>query len=224
MAGYIVYWPQDRVRELEKAGDSGPIKVVLGSIHSRMPSIASIKEGDLVFPVSLIQKQLYVMARLPVEHREAAFDYLMREVGIPCGALLVEGVAVEHQGRKHFYSCWKDGKGIYYDHLEDIPADIRVIPLSEQVQKPHRKHQEPFNCCSQWAAWGDHGSVIRPRPVPSDLLPGLRFGHPKSREKALRFDKNGNLLSMSLAATRRMSPETLAVFESLYSEEEKESR
>lgn len=219
MPGYMVYWPRDRVKEIQKAGDTGPIRVVLGSVHSRMPSIASVQEGDVVFPVTLIQKQLYAMARLPVEHREAAFDYLMREVGTPCGALLVEGVAVEHQGRKHFYSCWKDGKGIYYDHLEDIPAGIRVISLSEQVQKPHRKHQEPFNCCSQWAVWGDHGSSILPRPVPPELVPGLRFGHPKSKEKALLLDKNGGILAMSLQSTRRMSPETLAVFEALFAGE-----
>ena len=38
MIGYIVYWPQDRVKEIQKAGDAGPVKVVLGSIHSRMPA------------------------------------------------------------------------------------------------------------------------------------------------------------------------------------------
>ena len=46
MAHFMVYWPQDRVDELKKAGDTGPIKVVFGSIHSRMPTIASIKVGD----------------------------------------------------------------------------------------------------------------------------------------------------------------------------------
>ena len=70
MAHYIVYWPQDRVQELKQAGDMGPIKVVFGSIHSRMPTIVSIKVGDVVFPVTLIKKKLYVMARLPVTHRE----------------------------------------------------------------------------------------------------------------------------------------------------------
>lgn len=47
MPGYIVYWPKDRLREIQQAKDSGPIKVVFGSIHSRMSTIASIKEGDL---------------------------------------------------------------------------------------------------------------------------------------------------------------------------------
>ena len=70
MPGYMVYWPKDRVEEIKRAGDVGPIKVVLGSIHLRMPTIVSIKEGDVVFPVTLIDKHLYIMARLPVEHRE----------------------------------------------------------------------------------------------------------------------------------------------------------
>ena len=42
MEHYIVYWPQDVVNALKKAKDEGPIKVVYGSIHSRMPSIASV--------------------------------------------------------------------------------------------------------------------------------------------------------------------------------------
>ncbi|MCI8910633.1 MAG: hypothetical protein HFG09_08145 [Oscillibacter sp.] len=81
MAHYMVYWPQDWVQELKKAGDTGPIKVVFGSIHSRMPSIVSIKAGDVVFPVTLIKKKLYVMARLPATHRECAFDYMYAGIG-----------------------------------------------------------------------------------------------------------------------------------------------
>ncbi len=213
MIGYMVYWPQDRVKEIQKAGDTGPIKVVLGSIHSRMPTIASVKEGDVVFPVTLIKKQLFVMARLPVEHREPAFEYCMRELGAQHGALIPEGVALENRGGYYW-----GARVTRYSSLKDIPEGFRVILLSEQVEKPHLKHQEPFNCCSQWAAWGEHGSDIRPRPVPEELVPGLRFGYPKSKEKALRFDKNGGILAMSLQSTRRLSPETLEVFESLFRE------
>lgn len=218
MIGYIVYWPQDRVKEIQKAGDAGPVKVVLGSIHSRMPSIASVKEGDVVFPVTLIKKQLFVMARLPVEHREPALDYCIRELGAEYGALIPEGVALEWDGGTKGHHYW-GYRGKNYDRQEDIPEGTRIIPLSEQVPKPHLKHQEPFNCCSQWAAWGEHGSTIRPRPVPPELVPGLRFGHPKSKEKALLMDKNGGILAMSLQSTRRMNPETLEVFEALFRDE-----
>ena len=214
MAGYIVYWPQDRVKELQKAGDTGPVKVVLGSVHARMPSIASVKVGDVIFPVTLIKKQLYVMARLPVEHREPAFDYCIRELGGEYGALIPDGVALEWDGGGNYHYWGYRGK--HYYRPEDLPEGVKVIPLSEQVPKPHLKHQEPFNCCSQWAAWGDHGSSILTRPVPPELVPDLRFGHPKSKEKALILDKNGGILAMSLQSTRRMSPETLEVFEGLF--------
>ena len=51
---------------------------------------------------------------------------------------------------------------------------------------------------------------------PEEVIPNLRFGYPKSKEKALRLDKNGNVLSMSLTATRRMSEETAKIFDALF--------
>lgn len=214
MAHYMVYWPQDRVEELKKAGDMGPIKVVLGSIHSRMPTIASIKVGDVVFPVTLIKKKLYVMARLPVTHRERAFDYCMRELGSQHGALIPEGIVLECglNGTSYYWS-WDCKR---YNCLKDVPEGVQIIPLSEQAEKPHQLHQEPFNCCSQWAVWGEEGTSIIPRPLPDTLISDLRFGYPKSKEKALRMDKNGNVLSMSLTATRRMSEKTAKIFDGLF--------
>lgn len=184
MPGYMVYWPQDRVKEIQKSGDTGPIKVVLGSIHSRMPTIVSIKEGDVVYPVTLMDKKLYIMARLPVEHRERAYDYLVRELGNPCSSLVPDGVEWE----------------LYYN-----------TPI-----KPHLEHQRPFNCCSEWAVWGEQGSNIEPRQLPDEVLSELRFGYPKSKEKGLRFDKKGNVVSSCLCSTRRLSPETLKIFEALF--------
>ena len=145
MAHYIVYWPQDWVQELKKAGDTGPIKVVFGSIHSRMPSIVSIKVGDVVFPVTLIKKKLYVMAKLPVTHRECAFDYCMRELGREHGALTPEGIVVKKTDT--FY--W--AKGQSFNCAEAVPDGMTLMIESD---KPHTKHQEPFNCCSEWAVRG----------------------------------------------------------------------
>ncbi len=213
MPGYMVCWPQDRWKEIKKAGDVGPIKVVYGSIHARMPTIASIKVGDVVFPVTYMQKHLYVMARLPVTRRERAFDYTMRELGTQHSALIPEGIVMEHQinGRTTYWS-WDC---ISYKSLADVPEGVRVIWSSEQVEKPHLEHQNPFNCCSQWAVSGEEGSSIEPRQLPDEVLPQLRFG-PKGKEQALRFTDKGTVMSMSLTATRRMSEETLAIFESLF--------
>lgn len=217
MAGYMVCWPQDQWKKIKRAGDHGPIKVVHGSIHSRMPTIVSIQVGDVVFPVTQMNRHLYVLARLPVTHREPAFDYLMRELGTRHSALIPEGIAEETQSRtgKTYYWAW-DCKA--YDHLEDIPEGIRIIPRSEQVEKPHLAHQEPFNCCSQWSVWGEAGSSIEPRQLPDELLPELRFGYPKHKEKPLKFTPAGSVLSSSLTATRRMSEETLSIFERLFTQ------
>ena len=218
MAGYMVCWPQDRWKEIQRAEDTGPIKVVYGSIHSRMPTIASIQVGDVVFPVTQMNKHLYVLARLPVTHREQAFDYCMRELGTQHSALIPEGVALERRyafgAKAPFYWTW-DCR--HFDRLEDVPEGIQVIPLSGQVEKPHLEHQNPFNCCSQWAVWGEEGSSIEPRQLPDEVLPELRFGYPKSKEKPLKFTPNGSVLSSSLTATRRMSEETFAIFEGLFS-------
>ena len=100
------------------------------------------------------------------------------------------------------------------------PPKIRPLfpgqaPIIEG-QGAHTKHQEPFNCCSEWVVWGEGGSSIEPRLMPDEAIPLLRFGYPKSKEKPLRLDKNGNVLSMSLTATRRMSEETAKIFEELF--------
>lgn len=168
MAHYMVYWPQDRVEELKKAGDRGPIKVVLGSIHSRMPTIVSIKVGDVVFPVTLMKKRLYAMARLPVTHRECAFDYCMRELGRQHGALIPQGVVLESGGGENTYYWSWDCK--HYNSLADVPEGTCVIPLSEQVEKPHQLHQEPFTVALS-GQFGEKKAV----PLNQDLCPKKLF-------------------------------------------------
>ena len=214
MEHYIVYWPQDVVNALKNAKDEGPIKVVYGSIHSRMPSIASVRKGDIIYPVSLIKNQFYVMARLPVEHKEQAFDYCMRELGTQYSALIPDGIVMECRdaGGRIYY--WTGDCESYRDR-ESVPKGMQIISLSEQVEKPHQAHQEPFNCCSKHAAWGTGGSSICPRPLPAELVPELRFG-PKGKERPLTFRRDGTVLPSSLTSTRRMTAETAEIFERLF--------
>ena len=53
MSGYMIFWSQDHVKKLKKAGDNGPIQVVYGGRHSKEPSLKKIKVGDVIFPVAL---------------------------------------------------------------------------------------------------------------------------------------------------------------------------
>ena len=92
MAGYITYWPKEQIRNLEREKDKGPITVIFGSIHTKMPSIKSVKVGDIIYPVTLVNNSLYVVAKMPVEQIETAYEYLIRELGNRCGVLPPEGI------------------------------------------------------------------------------------------------------------------------------------
>ena len=171
MAGYITYWPKEQIRKLEKAKDRGPIKVVFGSIHTKMPSISKVKVGDVIYPVTLSNGTLAVMARLPVEQVESGFDYLLRETGEYHGALVPAGVAMEERPfRNQDTIMYLVATGLVKTR-EELPAGIRIEPIREPI--PHLCHQEPFNCCTQTAASGDHGSTIKPRPIEENLIPRL---------------------------------------------------
>jgi len=185
MAGYITYWPKEQIRQLKKEKDNGPVQVIFGSIHTKMPSIKSVKEGDVIYPVTVSDGTLCVAARLPVEKIEPAYEYLIRELGNRCSALIPEGMD------------WRE----YY-----------TTPL-----KPHKCHQRPFNCCSETAAVGSHGSTIELRPIPKEKLPELLFGSTRSKQKPLLLDKNGSPKVVSLSSNvRKMSDETKALFDSLF--------
>lgn len=92
MAGYITYWSKEHIKNLEKAKDNGPLVVIYGSQHTKMPTIQGIKEGDIIYPVTLMNNNLYVMARMPVEKMESAYDYLLRETGNLYGCLRLDTI------------------------------------------------------------------------------------------------------------------------------------
>ena len=139
----------------------------------------------------------------------------MRELGTRHSALIPEGIVEETVdcGGSLYYWGWDCKR---YNAREAVPEGFTVISLSEQVEKPHLEHQNPFNCCSQWAVWGEEGSSIAPRQLPDEVLPRLRFGPSPSKEQPLKFTPKGSVLSSSLASTRRMSQETWEIFEELF--------
>lgn len=188
MAGFITYWPKEQIRKLEKEKDKGPIQVIFGSVHTKMPSIKSVKAGDVIYPVTISGGTLCVAARLPVEKMEPAYEYLARELGNFCSALVPE--------EKDWN--WRE----YYGKS----------PL-----KPHKCHQRPFNCCAETAAVTTHGSSIELRPIPKEKLPELRFGPSKAKQKPVLLDKNGSPKVVSISSNvRKMSEETQELFDSLF--------
>ncbi len=225
MAGYVTFWSKEHVRNLERAKDIGPLSVIYGGPHTKMPSIAAVKPGDVIYPVSIQSGTLCVMARLEVERVEPALDYLMREVGRPAGAVVPRGMALERTGRgaenlldgrelDFTHSVFALSDGTRLERGEALPQDlIRVYTQAHYMDRPHRRHQEPQTCCAELAASG-RGSAICARPLPAEVIPALRFGPSRSREKPLKLNKDGLPTPASLSGfVRKMSPETRALFE-----------
>lgn len=216
MSGYITFWSKDYAKQLERHNDNGPICVVYGSQHKRMPHISALKIGDIIYPVAIKDKTLCVMARLPIEKIEPAYDYLIRETGFHYAALIPEGILLKKQGIYGEFNTFKGGSG-YTDKIE-LPQNIHTIVQEDDlVIKPHKFHQEPIECCADLAASGNNGSSIQPRLIPIEQVSTFLFGSTKSTQKPLRLDKNGNLTTTSLGGfVRKMSDETFAYFEELF--------
>ena len=114
-----------------------------------MPSIDSVKAGDIIYPVSVIKGGLRVLARLPVEKKEPAFDYLIRETGRRRSALIPTGVACWENGYRpdHFYDIIHDRvevpgqPGKYrdvnmFDSPDDLPPGYRIVDATQGASAP----------------------------------------------------------------------------------------
>ena len=231
MAGYLTFWSKEHVRTLERAGDQGPLSVIYGGPHTKMPSLAAVRPGDILYPASIRDGTLCAMARLEVERIEPALEYLMREVGRPAGALVPQGMALERTGRggenlldgralDFSHSVFALSDGTRLERREELPAGLtKIFTQAHYIDKPHKRHQEPQTCCAELAASG-RGSAIRPRPLPVECLPSLRFGPSRSREKPLLLNPEGLATPRSLSGfVRKMSQETWERFEALFAGE-----
>lgn len=216
MSGFITYWSKDYMKQIEKHNDIGAFCVIYGSHHTRMPSISSLKIGDVVYPVTIKDGLLCIMARLPIEKIEPAFDYLIRETGSWHSALIPEGILIRSQGIHGEFNQFSGGSG-YTDRIT-LPDNIHTVIEQEQLKSiPHKFHQEPITCCAELAASGKNGSEISPHIIPAEMISSLRFGKTKSSQKPLRTDKNGRLTTVSLSGfVRKMSEDTFEIFESFF--------
>lgn len=228
MAGYIVFWESEYIEELEAHEDKGPIKVIFDSRFAVMPSLSAVKLGDIIYPVSIIDGSLWVIARLPIEKRETAFDYIYRETGDLKGVAVPEGTALISKEKLGNFAVFNGGMGYTYSrgaHLScaaEIPRSVkRVIDKDKLVILPHFFHQEPVVRMADNALSGDHGSAIYPRKIPDDMLTLLRFGNKPRLEKPVPM-RNGLPNPAGFRGfVRKASYDTFKFFESLFDKEER---
>lgn len=103
-----------------------------------------------------------------------------------------------------------------YENRNDLPEGTVILVPKDMKEKVHKYHQEPQTCCAAIAVSG-HGSSIIARTLPVEVIPDLRFGPSKSKEKALKLDRNGIPTVVSLSGfIRKMSGETQKIVEGLF--------
>lgn len=215
MNGFITYWSREYITELERNGDTGPISVIFGSHHIRMPSIAKVKKGDIIYPVTVYEGNFYAMARLPVENIECAFEYLIRVTGNYHRSIIPDNTAIIYgKGTEDEFAWLSDARLIKKGQA--MPSEITRVIEERETDLPHKFHQQPQTCCAALAACGEGGSDIGRVLIPREYIPLMRFGA-RGKEKPLKTDKNGVPSIVSLSGfVRRMDGETFKIFEKLF--------
>ena len=88
MAYYVTYWPADWVKTILKNGDTGPLAVIYGGEHRSQPPLGKVTVGDVVFPVTLNEGQLFVLGRLTISEIRKADEYAENILKIDPNALM----------------------------------------------------------------------------------------------------------------------------------------
>jgi hypothetical protein len=82
---YTVLWTNDRCEWLRKNNEVGrPLRVLFGGPHQSAPRFSrfGVKPGDYLYPVSVFQGDLYLIARMKVKEFIALRGYLTEHLGL----------------------------------------------------------------------------------------------------------------------------------------------
>jgi len=88
MNSYFILWPTDWCKRLLQVKDFGPLEVVYGGPHTSVPPLGKVVVGDLVYPVSIKNGELFILGRMEVERITEAEVYLKEQnITKPCGEM-----------------------------------------------------------------------------------------------------------------------------------------
>ena len=79
MNSYFILWPTDWCKQLLQIKDFGPIEAVYGGPHTSVPSLGKVAVGDLIYPVSVKNGELFILGQMQVERITEADIYLKEQ-------------------------------------------------------------------------------------------------------------------------------------------------
>lgn len=182
MSNYLIYWPYSWVKLLFDNGDTGPLEVIYGGVHCSQPPLGKVGVGDVVFPVTLVNKQLFVLGRMTISEIIDAEDYTQTHV-------------------------FANGKPFLWEEYNATHKHL----IDHTIPRTHATH----------AAIGEDGASLAMRPFPAAALPYIKLGAKPGEENAIRLREGFPRPNIFAGYFRRMSEDTVCLFEEIVRESEK---
>ena len=79
---FVVLWSLERCRWLKKVRDTGPLEVIFGGPHTSQPSLDSVSEGDVIYPICVQSGTLHLIARMTVQSLVPPEEFVQMRWGI----------------------------------------------------------------------------------------------------------------------------------------------
>jgi len=133
MDNYVILWPNDWCKALEKAGDKGPIEVIFGGEHQSVPPLGKVSVGDTVYPVRVNGGVLYLLGRFEITAIDDVEKYLsLNKLERPKGMLwdtasgivLKEKPELGHRIPRNCVNHAAIGKGTHLRFDNPVPLSI----------------------------------------------------------------------------------------------------
>lgn len=79
MNAYLILWPNEWCKLLEKANEKGPLKVIYGGEHMSVPPLTKVTIGDKIYPIRILNGCMYILGCMQVDSIVDANNYLMQQ-------------------------------------------------------------------------------------------------------------------------------------------------
>jgi len=83
---FVVLWTLERCKWLQRVKDVGPLEVVFGGPHTSQPSVESVRPGDTIYPIAVMDGTLHLIGRVLVASLMPPSQFVRERLGLSVAA------------------------------------------------------------------------------------------------------------------------------------------
>ena len=127
---YLVFWKKDKIKRILANGDAGPLSVLYGGPHQSQPAFGKVRAGVRVYPFTVMDGVLYLIARMTISEMVDADDFLANTLRIANPEYMWDTYWSKHKNEvtHQIPTTCADDAALGSDgtslHLREIPAEI----------------------------------------------------------------------------------------------------